>query len=115
VFFAVAGVTGAAAIAWGVCGVLALSSHGDFNDTSAQVSALPANDPTVPSLTVQASQQADAARRWALWSDIAMGVTLAGVVAGTILVLNTDFGGHRMNVAAGPTPEGAMFSLRGSF
>lgn len=115
VFYAVAGVTGAAAIAWGVCGALALSTNSDFDASVARVNTLPAGNPDTVLAQANAQQTADDARRWALWSDIAMGVTLAGAVAGTILFLKTDFGGHRVAVSAAPHTHGGALTLGGTF
>lgn len=115
IFYAVAGVTGAAAIAWGVCGILALSTNSDFDASVAQVNAMPAGAPDTVLAQANSQQLADDARRWALWSDIAMGVTLAGAVAGTILFLKTDFGGHRVAVSAAPHPHGGALTLGATF
>ena len=115
VFYAVAGVTGAAAIAWGVCGVLALSADSSYSDTLATVRGLQAGDARVPGLQAQGNDEAASAGQFAVWSDIAMGVTLAGAVAGTILFLKTDFGGHRVSVAAAPMQHGGALTFGGSF
>ncbi len=115
IFYAVAGVTGAAAIAWGVCGALALSANSSYGDSSNAVRSSAAGDSQLPTRVAQAQSDADSARQFALWSDIALGVTLAGAIGGTILYFKTDFGGHRVNVTGAPTAQGGSLLLTASF
>ena len=111
VFYTVAGVTGAAAIAWAVCGALALSANSDYEATVTDVNGRAASDPAVAATVARGQDQAASASQLALWSDIAMGVTLLGAAAGTVLFFNTDFGGHRVNVSAAPMPHGGALSF----
>jgi hypothetical protein len=115
VFYSVLGVTGAAAIAWGVCGAFALSLNDGYEATVADVNSRPSSDLSVPALVMRGQDQASSARRFALYADVAMGITLVGAVAGTILFFKTDFGGRRVNVVATPSSNGALLGLGGSF
>ncbi|MEZ4407150.1 MAG: hypothetical protein R3A52_11810 [Polyangiales bacterium] len=110
-FYVVAGVTGAAAIGWATFGALALSAQSDFDATAQQIQA-GAGD--YNALRARGADEADRARQFALISDVAMGLTLAGAVASVVLFLKTDF--HpRVEVLASPTRGGGVLGLGGSF
>lgn len=110
-FFAVAGVTVASAIAWGVTGGLALSARDDYDAAQARLLAQGAS-----AENLAARQDArDSMTRLALISDIAMGVTLAGAVASVVLLLRTDFRPPTVDVAAAPLPGGGAVSMTHRF
>lgn len=88
VFYAVAGVTGVAAIGWITAGALALSADSDFNATVNQIQA---GSGDVTALQARGRDEAARASQLATWSDVAMGVTLAGAVASVVLFVKTDF------------------------
>lgn len=113
-FYAALGVTAVAAIGWGVSGGLALSANSDF-ETANQLYVNNTGAANANELRAQAVERADTARQYALWSDIAMGVTLAGVAASAVLFFKTDFSRNRVEVAAMPTPQGGVFGLSGRF
>lgn len=88
VFYAVAGVTGVAAIGWITAGALALSADSDFNATVNQIQA---GSGDVTALQARGRDEAARASQLATWSDVAMGVTLVGAAATVVLFLKTDF------------------------
>lgn len=110
-FYIAAGVTGVAAAAWVTCGALALAANSDFNDT---VTLYRSGAGDLAALRAQGIDQSDRARQMALWSDIAMGVTLAGAAATVVLFLKTDFQ-PRTEVVAMPVRGGAVVGLGGRF
>jgi hypothetical protein len=111
VFYAVAGVTGAAAIGWITAGALALSANSDFDATATEIQS-GAGD--LATLQARGRDESARASQLATWSDVAMGVTLAGAVASTVLFLKTDF--HpRLVVGARASSRGGAVTLGGSF
>lgn len=110
-FYLAAGVTGVAAAAWITCGSLALAANSDFNDT---VSLYRMGTGNLAALRAQGIDQSDRARQMALWSDIAMGVTLVGAAATVVLFLKTDFQ-PRVEVVAMPLRGGGVLGLGGRF
>ena len=110
-FYVAAGVTGAAAIGWVTFGALALSAQSDFDATAAQVQS-GAGD--YDALRARGMEESDRARQFALISDVAMGITIAGAVASVVLFLKTDFR-PRVEVLASPTRGGGVLGLGGSF
>lgn len=110
-FFAVAGVTVASAIAWGVTGGLALSARSDYDAAQTRLLAQGAS-----AANLAARQDAhNSMTRLALISDIAMGVTIAGAAASVILLLRTDFRPPTVDVAAAPLPGGGAVSMTHRF
>jgi hypothetical protein len=111
VFYAVAGLTGAAAIGWVTAGALALSANSDFDATVIEIQRGTGN---TAALQARGHDEATRASQLAMWSDVAMGVTLAGAVASVVLFLKTDF---RSPVSVGATASsgGASLSLSGRF
>lgn len=88
VFYVVAGVTGVAAIGWITAGALALSADSDFNAT---VNEIQTGNGDLAALQARGRDEAARASQLATWSDVAMGVTLAGAAASVVLFLKTDF------------------------
>lgn len=111
VFYAVAGVTGVAAIGWITAGALALSADSDFNAT---VSEIQAGRGDLAALQARGRDEAARASQLATWSDVAMGVTLAGAVASVVLFLKTDFR-RPVTVGATATATGGLLTVGGRF
>ena len=111
VFYAVAGVTGAAAIGWITAGALALSANADFDATVDEIRRGASN---TAALQARGRDEAARASQLATWSDVAMGVTLVGAVTSVVLFLKTDFR-PRVTLGAIGTSGGAAVSLHGSF
>ena len=111
VFYAVAGLTGAAAIGWITAGALALSANSDFDATVIEIQRGTGN---TAALQARGHDEATRASQLALWSDVAMGVTLAGAVASVVLFLKTDFRSP-VSVGATASSSGASLSLSGRF
>jgi hypothetical protein len=111
VFYAVAGVTGAAAIGWIAAGALALSANADFDAT---VNEIQGGGSDLAALQARGRDEAARASQLATWSDVAMGVTLAGAVASVVLFVKTDFR-PRVTVSAMATAAGGSLSLGGRF
>lgn len=111
VFYAVAGVTGAAAVGWIAAGALALSANADFDAT---VNEIQGGGGDLAALQARGRDEAARASQLATWSDVAMGVTLAGAAASVVLFLKTDFR-PRVAVSATATSTGGSLSLGGRF
>ena len=111
VFYAVAGLTGAAAVGWITAGALALSANADFDATATQ---LQGGGGETAALQARGRDEAARASQLATWSDVAMGVTVAGAVASVVLFVKTDFR-PAVTVAASASPGGASLSVRGTF
>lgn len=111
VFYAVAGVTSAAAIGWITAGALAISANSDFDATVDEIHRGVNNN---TALRARGRDEAARASQLATWSDVAMGVTLVGAVTSAVLFLKTDF---RPRVAVGATASsgGVTLTLRGNF
>jgi hypothetical protein len=111
VFYVVAGLTGAAAVGWITAGALALSANSDFDATA---NAIQTGTGDLPALQSRGHDEATRATQLALWSDVAMGVTLAGAAASAVLFWKTDF---RPSVAVGATASarGGALTLSGRF
>lgn len=110
-FYIVAGITGAAAIGWVTFGALALSTQSDFDATVVQVRTASGD---TSALHARGVDQAHRAQTFALLSDIAMGLTLAGAVTSVVLFFKTDFR-PRVEVLASALDGGALLGLGGTF
>lgn len=111
VFYAVAGLTGAAAVGWITAGALALSANSDFDATVNEIQGGAGN---TAALQARGHDEATRASQLAMWSDVAMGVTLVGTVASVVLFLKTDFRAP-VRVGATASSSGATLSVSGSF
>lgn len=111
VFYAVAGLTGAAAVGWITAGALALSANSDFDAT---VNEIQAGTGDTAALQARGHDEATRASQLAMWSDVAMGVTLVGTVASVVLFLKTDFRAP-VRVGATASSSGATLSFSGNF
>jgi len=111
VFYAVAGLTGAAAVGWITAGALALSANSDFDATVHEIERGTGN---TAALQARGHDEATRASQLAMWSDVAMGVTLVGAVASVVLFLKTDFRAP-VSVGATASSNGASLSLSGRF
>ncbi len=111
VFYAVAGVTGVAAIGWITAGALALSADSDFNATVNQIQSGVGD---LPTLQARGRDEAARASQLATWSDVAMGVTLVGAAASVVLFLKTDFRSP-VTVGASATAGRGLITVGGSF
>jgi hypothetical protein len=110
-FYVVAGLTGAAAVGWITAGALALSANADFDATATEIQA---GNGDLAALQSRGHDEATRASQLATWSDVAMGVTLAGAAASAVLFWRTDF---RPAVTVGATAgaRGGALTLSGSF
>jgi len=110
-FFAVAGVTVATGVVWGVSGAMALAARSDYD--AAQARLLAGGDRAANLLARQDAQSSMSTL--AVISDVAMGVTLAGLATSVILALRTDFRAPAVEVSAAPLANGGAVALTGRF
>ncbi len=108
VFWTAVGVTGAASIALGVFGALALSAQSDF-DASVRAVRSGTGDPEAS--RQQGLTAADRADRYALFSDVALALAATGLGAAVTLFFLTDFRSRRPSYAAVPLPGGGAIAL----
>ncbi|MBL8602338.1 MAG: hypothetical protein JNK72_10490 [Myxococcales bacterium] len=110
-FWTTVGVTGAAAVACGLFGALALGANDEFESAVTRVNS---GQGDVAAARLEGQDAADRAARYALFSDVALGLTVLGGVASTVLFFKTDF--HpRVEVAASPNAHGGTLLLGGRF
>lgn len=110
-FYVVAGLTAAAAAGWITAGALALSTNADFDATVGEIQGASGD---VAALQARGRDEAARASQLAMWSDVAMGVTVAGAVASIVLFMKTDFR-PAVTVGATASSQGGRLSIGGRF
>lgn len=96
VFIGAAAGSGALAVAWGVCGGLAIGANGEFDTIARRIETGHAQ----PNDVQRGEDAARRARTFALVSDVMLGVTLAGAVATTVIAINTRWSNSRVETLA---------------
>jgi len=94
VFWSMVGVTGAAAVAWGVTGGLALAADADYSSNSSRTQA-----------------DRDSGQALALGADICGGIAIAAVVTTAVLAFFVDWDGESPDESGTPEGEAVGFSV----
>jgi len=110
-FWAAVGVTGAAAVACGVFGALALSANSEFDDAVLRVRAGQGDVSAARTAGEDAAARAD---RYAFVADIALGTAVVGAAISTVLFFRSR-PRRTVEVSASPSAQGASFTLSGRF
>jgi len=110
VFYVAAGATGALAVGWIACGVAALVNNGAFETARRNIAN---GQGDLAQQQSQGGAAADAARGFALASDVFLVATLAGAAASAYVYTRTDF--RAPSVTAVADQQGFQLFVSGRF